>query len=77
MKFFIDTAEIEEIKSLSELGLVDGVTTNPSLIYKSGQDFKKVIKEISSIVEGPISAEVTSTESEEMINSRYRISKNF
>ena len=49
MKFFIDTAEIEEIKSLSKLGLVDGVTTNPSLIYKSGKDFKTVIKEISDI----------------------------
>ena len=76
MKFFIDTAEIEEIKSLSELGLVDGVTTNPSLIYKSGQDFKKVIKDISSIIEGPISAEVTSTDSKENDFTRKRISKN-
>ena len=75
MKFFIDTAEIEEIKSLSELGLVDGVTTNPSLIYKSGKDFKKVIKEISTIVEGPISAEVTSTESKEMINQGIELAK--
>ena len=68
MKFFIDTAEIEEIKSLAELGVVDGVTTNPSLIYKSGKDFKKVISEISSIIEGPISAEVTSTDSKEMVS---------
>tara|TARA_A100001388_G_scaffold145172_1_gene107706 strand:- start:739 stop:1395 length:657 start_codon:yes stop_codon:yes gene_type:complete len=68
MKFFIDTAEIEEIKSLSEIGLVDGVTTNPSLIYKSGKDFKTVIKEISEIISGPISAEVTSTADSEMIN---------
>ena len=75
MKFFIDTAEIDEIKSLSELGLVDGVTTNPSLIYKSGQDFKKVIKEISSIVEGPISAEVTSKDSEEMIAQGKELAK--
>ena len=67
MKFFIDTAEIEEIKSLSELGLVDGITTNPSLIYKSGKDFKKVIKEISTIVEGPISAEVTAMDTAGMI----------
>ena len=76
MKFFIDTAEIDEIKSLSELGLVDGVTTNPSLIYKSGQDFKKVIKEISSIIEGPISAEVTSKDSRRNDCSGKRISKN-
>ena len=75
MKFFIDTAEIEEIKSLSELGLVDGVTTNPSLIYKSGKDFKKVIKEISTIVEGPISAEVTSTECQEMIAQGQELAK--
>ena len=75
MKFFIDTAEIDEIKSLSELGLVDGVTTNPSLIYKSGQDFKKVIKEISSIIEGPISAEVTSTDSGEMIAQGKELAK--
>ena len=75
MKFFIDTAEIDEIKSLSELGLVDGVTTNPSLIYKSGQDFKKVIKEISSIIEGPISAEVTSKDSGEMIVQGKELAK--
>ena len=75
MKFFIDTAEIDEIKSLSELGLVDGVTTNPSLIYKSGQDFKKVIKDISSIIEGPISAEVTSTDSGEMISQGKELAK--
>lgn len=75
MKFFIDTAEIEEIKSLSELGLVDGVTTNPSLIYKSGQDFKKVIQDISSIIEGPISAEVTSTDSTEMIAQGKELAK--
>ena len=75
MKFFIDTAEIDEIKSLSELGLVDGVTTNPSLIYKSGQDFKKVIKEISSIIEGPISAEVTSKDSGEMIAQGKELAK--
>ena len=74
-EIFIDTAEIDEIKSLSELGLVDGVTTNPSLIYKSGQDFKKVIKEISSIVEGPISAEVTSKDSEEMIAQGKELAK--
>ena len=74
-EIFIDTAEIDEIKSLSELGLVDGVTTNPSLIYKSGQDFKKVIKEISSIIEGPISAEVTSKDSGEMIAQGKELAK--
>jgi len=75
MKFFIDTAEIEEIKYLSKLGLVDGVTTNPSLIYKSGKDFKTVIKEISDLVDGPISAEVTSTVSNEMIDQGIELSK--
>ncbi len=75
MKFFIDTAEIEEIKSLSRLGLVDGVTTNPSLIYKSGKDFKTVIKEISNIVKGPISAEVTSTLADEMISQGIDLAK--
>ena len=74
MKFFIDTADIEEIKALSKVGLVDGVTTNPSLIYKSGKDFKKVIKEIADIVSGPISAEVTSTVSDEMINQGVELS---
>tara|TARA_B100001248_G_C27364698_1_gene448333 strand:+ start:433 stop:1089 length:657 start_codon:yes stop_codon:yes gene_type:complete len=75
MKFFIDTAEIEEIKSLADLGLVNGVTTNPSLIYKSGKDFKKVITEISDIVDGPISAEVTSTLGNEMIAQGIELSK--
>ncbi|MBF97291.1 MAG: fructose-6-phosphate aldolase [Pelagibacterales bacterium] len=75
MKFFIDTAEIQEIKSLSNLGLVDGVTTNPSLIYKSGKDFKTVIKEISNIIDGPISAEVTSTVSNEMITQGIELAK--
>ena len=75
MKFFIDTAEIEEIKSLSKLGLVDGVTTNPSLIYKSGKDFVTVLKEISDIIDGPISAEVTSTDHEKMIAQGIELAK--
>ena len=75
MKFFVDTAEIEEIKSLADLGLVNGVTTNPSLIYKSGKDFKKVITEIADIVDGPISAEVTSTLGNEMIAQGIELSK--
>jgi transaldolase len=67
MKFFVDTAEIDEIVELSELGMVDGVTTNPSLIKKSGRDIIGVTKEICSIVSGPVSAEVTATESDKMI----------
>ena len=67
MKFFVDTAEIDQIKELNDLGMVDGVTTNPSLIKKSGRDIIEVTKEICSIVDGPVSAEVTSTEADTMI----------
>jgi len=67
MKFFADTAEIEDIKKLQESGLLDGITTNPSLIAKSGRDFKEVIKEICGIVPGPVSAEVASTDFDTMI----------
>ncbi len=75
MKFFVDTANIDEISELSEMGVVDGVTTNPSLIYKSGRDFKVVIKEIARIVSGPISAEVTSLDKNEMIDQGLELSK--
>ena len=75
MKFFVDTANINEISELSEMGLVDGVTTNPSLIYKSGRDFKEVIKDIARIVSGPISAEVTSLDKNEMIDQGLELSK--
>ena len=75
MKFFVDTANIDEISELSEMGVVDGVTTNPSLIYKSGRDFKGVIKEIARIVSGPISAEVTSLDKNEMIDQGLELSK--
>ena len=67
MKFFVDTAEIDEIRELNEFGLVDGVTTNPSLIRKSGRDIIEVTQEICNIVSGPVSAEVTATEAEQMI----------
>lgn len=67
MKFFVDTADVEEIRALNETGLVHGVTTNPSLIAKSGRDFKETLAEISSIVTGPVSAEVTATDAETMI----------
>ena len=67
MKFFIDTAEIDEIKELAATGMVDGVTTNPSLILKSGRDIIEVTREICSIIDGPVSAEVTATEARAMI----------
>ncbi len=67
MKFFVDTAEIKDIEELNATGLLDGVTTNPSLIAKSGRDFKEVVKEICGIVDGPVSAEVASTEYDGML----------
>lgn len=68
MKFFIDTADVKEIAAANELGLVDGVTTNPSLIAKSGRDFHEVLKEIIALVDGPISAEVVATDAAGMIS---------
>jgi transaldolase len=68
MKFFADTADTNEIRELVSMGLIDGVTTNPSLIAKSGRDFKEVVKEICSLVEGPVSAEVTALEVDGMIS---------
>lgn len=67
MKFFVDTAEIDAIAELNDLGMVDGVTTNPSLIMKSGRDILEVTKEICDLVSGPVSAEVVATEAEDMI----------
>lgn len=67
MKFFVDTAEVAEIRSLAEAGLVDGVTTNPSLIAKSARNMAEVIAEICAITPGPVSAEVTATEFEPML----------
>jgi len=67
MKLFIDTANVSEIRRIQELGIVDGVTTNPSLIAKEGRDFLEVIKEITSLVSGPVSVEVTATEADGMV----------
>jgi len=75
MKFFIDTADVKEIREAHELGLVDGVTTNPSLIAKSGRKFKDVIKEIVSIVNGPISAEVIALDAPGMIKEGKELAK--
>jgi transaldolase len=67
MKFFVDTAEVDAIRELNDLGMVDGVTTNPSLIMKSGRDIAEVTKEICSIVSGPVSAETVALDAEGMI----------
>ena len=67
MKFFVDTADIAAISELNDLGIVDGVTTNPSLIKKSGRDILEVTKEIAALVDGPVSAEVVATEASAMI----------
>ncbi len=67
MKFFVDSADLDQISELNDIGLVDGVTTNPSIIAKSGRDFKEVIADICKLVEGPVSAEVTATEADKMI----------
>jgi transaldolase len=67
MKFFVDTADTSEIRDLAETGLLDGVTTNPSLIHKAGRDFLEVVREICSIVPGPVSAEVVATDHSEML----------
>jgi transaldolase len=75
MKFFVDTAEIKEIKELAATGLLDGVTTNPSLVAKSGRDFKEVIAEICNAVEGPVSAEVTALDADTMITEGKKLAK--
>jgi len=75
MKIFVDTANIDEIKKANALGVICGVTTNPSLIAKEGRDFKEVIKEITNIVDGPISGEVISMQSEEMVVEAREIAK--
>lgn len=75
MKFFIDTANIDEIREVASWGILDGVTTNPSLIAKEGRVFEEVIKEISEIVDGPISAEVISEDHEGMLKEAFELAK--
>lgn len=75
MKFFIDTANVDEIKEINNWGVIDGVTTNPSLIAKEERDFVEVITEITSIVDGPISAEVISLDSKNMVNEARELAK--
>lgn len=75
MRFFIDTANVQEIKEANDLGVICGVTTNPSLIAKEGRDFIEVVKEITQIVDGPISAEVISLNAEGMVNEAEKLTK--
>jgi len=75
MKFFLDTANIEEIRNAAEYGLIDGVTTNPSLVSKEGRAFKDILLEIAQIVDGPISAEVVSTDAAGMLREAYELAK--
>lgn len=75
MKFFLDTANIEEIKRINDLGLVDGITTNPTLIQKEGRNFEEVIKEICATVNGPVSAEVISLDYDGMVKEAREVAK--
>ena len=75
MKLFIDTANVDYIKEANDLGVICGVTTNPSLIAKEGRDFKEVVSEITSIVDGPISAEVISLEHDDMVTEALELAK--
>ena len=75
MKLFLDTANVEDIKRVNDMGVICGVTTNPSLIAKEGRDFTEVVREIASIVDGPISGEVNSDDAEGMIAEAMEIVK--
>ena len=75
MKFFADTAEVKDIRELADMGLLDGVTTNPSLVAKSGRGFKEVVAEICGIVEGPVSAEVTALDFDGMMREAAELRK--
>ena len=76
MEFFLDTADVEEIREIAAWGILDGVTTNPSLIKKSGRDFKEVVREIAGICSGPISAEVTAMDTDGMISQGLELKAN-
>lgn len=75
MKFFVDTANVKEIKEAKELGIADGVTTNPSLIAKEGRPFQDIIKDITSMIEGPVSVEAVSLESDDLVNEARGLAK--
>ncbi len=75
MKFFLDTADVAEIADLASAGMVDGVTTNPSLVAKTGRDLFELLAEIADLVPGPISAEVTATEQEDMLREAHRLAE--
>jgi transaldolase len=75
MKFFVDTADVSEIRELVDAGLADGVTTNPSLIMKSGRDFLEVVTEICAMTDGPVSAEVTALETDAMVDEGRKLAK--
>ncbi|MBT3990486.1 MAG: fructose-6-phosphate aldolase [Rhodospirillaceae bacterium] len=75
MKFFIDTADVDEIRELAETGMIDGVTTNPSLVAKSGRQFTDVIEEICSFIDGPVSAEVAATDTPTMIKEAHKLAE--
>lgn len=75
MKFFVDTAEVKDIIELNETGMLDGVTTNPSLVAKSGRDFMEVLKDICAVVTGPVSAEVTATDFDGMLREGERLAR--
>jgi len=75
MKFFVDTADVDAIRELNELGVLDGVTTNPSLILKAGRNIEEVTREICDIVDGPVSAEVVAEKAEDMIREGKHLAK--
>ena len=75
MKFFVDTADIDDIRELADAGLVDGVTTNPSLVAKAGRDFLDILQDICAVVDGPVSAEVTAIDAKEMIAQGESLAK--
>lgn len=75
MKFFVDTANLDDIRDLADTGLLDGVTTNPSLVYKAGRDFLEILPEICAIVDGPVSAETTAPDFETMLKEGRKLAK--